>query len=234
MSAPVVLVPGFWLGAWAWDAVAERLRADGHDVLALTLPGLDAVETDRSAITMTDHVAAIVAAIESFDHPVVLALHSGAAVPGFGATDRAADRIEAVVYIDSFPICGPINADLEGDEWPLPSWEALEQDGNSLVGLSDDMRAEIVARAVPEPAGAVRESVDAVGAAALAIPSMLLCTSFPSAEFAEMIEAGSPWMADLAALQHVTYVDFPTSHWPMWSATEFTAELLARVATERS
>jgi pimeloyl-ACP methyl ester carboxylesterase len=35
-TAPIVLVPGFWLGAWAWDEVAAALRADGHDVTALT------------------------------------------------------------------------------------------------------------------------------------------------------------------------------------------------------
>ena len=23
-SAPIILVPGFWLGAWAWDEVAAR------------------------------------------------------------------------------------------------------------------------------------------------------------------------------------------------------------------
>ncbi len=28
--APIILVPGFWLGAWAWDEVAEALRADGR------------------------------------------------------------------------------------------------------------------------------------------------------------------------------------------------------------
>jgi pimeloyl-ACP methyl ester carboxylesterase len=39
-TAPIVLVPGFWLGAWAWDEVAASLRADGHDVTAVTLPGL--------------------------------------------------------------------------------------------------------------------------------------------------------------------------------------------------
>ena len=48
-SAPIILVPGFWLGAWAWDEVAETLRADGHDVTALTLPGLESVDADRSA-----------------------------------------------------------------------------------------------------------------------------------------------------------------------------------------
>ncbi|MBA3567312.1 MAG: alpha/beta hydrolase, partial [Actinobacteria bacterium] len=49
-TAPIVLVPGFWLGAWAWDEVAAALRADGHDVTALTLPGLESADADRSAI----------------------------------------------------------------------------------------------------------------------------------------------------------------------------------------
>jgi hypothetical protein len=50
MSAPIILVPGFWLGAWAWDEVAEKLGADGHGVTALTLPGLESADADRSSI----------------------------------------------------------------------------------------------------------------------------------------------------------------------------------------
>ena len=50
-TTPIILVPGFWLGAWAWDEVAEALRADGHDVTALTLPGLESADADRSSIT---------------------------------------------------------------------------------------------------------------------------------------------------------------------------------------
>ena len=63
MSAPIVLVPGYWLGAWAWDEVAAALRADGHEVMALTLPGLESVDTDRSSITFADHVDAICDAV---------------------------------------------------------------------------------------------------------------------------------------------------------------------------
>ena len=37
----IVLVPGYWLGAWAWDAVAAELRGRGYHVIAVTLPGLD-------------------------------------------------------------------------------------------------------------------------------------------------------------------------------------------------
>ena len=52
-SAPIILVPGFWLGAWAWDEVADILRADGHEVTALTLPGLESAETPAVDVSPT-------------------------------------------------------------------------------------------------------------------------------------------------------------------------------------
>ena len=68
-AAPIVLVPGFWLGAWAWDEVASALQADGHDVTALTLPGLEALDADRSEITHSDHVDAICEAVTARPEP---------------------------------------------------------------------------------------------------------------------------------------------------------------------
>ena len=36
----IMLIPGAWMGAWAWEPVTERLRALGHPVHPVTLPGL--------------------------------------------------------------------------------------------------------------------------------------------------------------------------------------------------
>ena len=94
-TAPIVLVPGFWLGAWAWDEVAAALRADGHDVTALTLPGLESADADRSALTTSDHVDAICEAVRTADAPVVLAVHSGTGFSGYAASDRVPERIAA-------------------------------------------------------------------------------------------------------------------------------------------
>lgn len=74
-TLPSVLVPGFWLGAWAWDDVVAALRADGHDVTAVTLPGLESADADRSSITLADHVDAICEAVTAAGRPVVLAVH---------------------------------------------------------------------------------------------------------------------------------------------------------------
>src|SRR2546430_1964844 len=57
-TTPILLVPGFWLGAWAWDEVATALRAKGHEVTAMTLPGLESAGADRSPRTLADHVDA--------------------------------------------------------------------------------------------------------------------------------------------------------------------------------
>src|ERR1044072_7416411 len=96
-SAPIILVPGFWLGAWAWDEVAGLLRAEGHDVTALTLPGLESADSDRSAITLSHHVDTICNAAEAARAPVVLGVHSAAGFSGYAASDRIPDRIAAMV-----------------------------------------------------------------------------------------------------------------------------------------
>src|SRR5687767_15187813 len=102
-SAPIILVPGFWLGAWAWDEVAAVLRADGHDVTAITLPGLEPADADRSTITMADHVSAIVDAVQRADSPAVLAVHSASGFSGYAASDRVPERTAAMVYVDTAP-----------------------------------------------------------------------------------------------------------------------------------
>src|SRR5437867_13316896 len=120
MTASIVLVPGFWLGAWAWDEVAAALRADGHEVTAVTLPGLESPDADRSAITMSDHVEAICDAVRAAGAPVVLAVHSGAGVSGYGASDRVPELIAAMVYVDSAPATGALAPDFDRVELPLP------------------------------------------------------------------------------------------------------------------
>src|SRR6267378_4539155 len=133
-TAPIVLVPGFWLGAWAWDEVAAALRADGHKVTALTLPGLESVDADRSAITFADHVDAICDAAKAAGRPVVLAVHSGAGAPGYAVTDHIPKQIAAMVYVDTGPAKGALDPDFKDVEKPLPSREKLAAEEN-LNGL---------------------------------------------------------------------------------------------------
>ena len=158
-SAPIILVPGFWLGAWAWDEVAALLRADGHDVTALTLPGLESKDADRSGVTFEDHVDAIVGAVRAAAAPAVLALHSATGFSGYAASDVVPERIAAIVYVDTAPGKGALDPGFEGDEKPMV-WDEIKAEEN-LDGLSEEQLATFRERAVPEPAGLLRETARA-------------------------------------------------------------------------
>ena len=88
--ATIVLVPGFWLGAWAWEEVARRLRAAGHDVYPVTLTGL----AERAAeagpgVNVDTHVADLAGLVRTAAlRDVVLVGHSGANMAVTGAADR--------------------------------------------------------------------------------------------------------------------------------------------------
>jgi pimeloyl-ACP methyl ester carboxylesterase len=230
-SAPIILVPGFWLGAWAWDEVAEKLGADGHDVTALTLPGLDSTDTDRSAITFGDHVDAIVEAIEEVDRPVVLAVHSGAGFSGYAASDRVPERIAAMVYVDTAPGKGAADAEIEGDEKPFV-WEEIKEEEN-LEGLSEPQLATFRERAIAQPAGVLREGHEFTNEARKDIPSTVIATGYTAEAYQTYAKEHPEWafLAGLPELRNVSWVDLPTSHWPMWSKPAELAKIIGDVAT---
>jgi pimeloyl-ACP methyl ester carboxylesterase len=228
LTKPIILVPGFWLGAWAWDDVAPALRAHGHDVTALTLPGLESADTDRSAITHSDHVDAICAAVKDAGAPVVLAVHSGAGAAGYAVTDRIPEQIAAMVYVDSGPATAALDPSFEGIERPL-DWEELAAEEN-LDGLSEEQLETFRQRAVPEPGGVLREGPELANDARLDIPTTAIATGYTSDQYKEAIEQGQTWLGGFAELRNVTWVDLPTSHWPMWSRPQELAAVICDVA----
>ena len=228
--APIILVPGFWLGAWAWDEVADTLRADGHDVTAITLPGLESVDTDRSGISFQDHVDAIVAAIEAAPAPPVLAVHSASGFSGYAASDRVPEKIAAMVYVDTAPGKGALDPDFTDAEKPMV-WEEIEA-GENLDGLSDAQKSTFRERAVPVPGSLVRESIELTNDARRDIPSTLICTGFSAADYQKYARENPDWafLAGIPELRNTTWVDLPTSHWPMWSRPRELAQIIGGVA----
>lgn len=230
ISAPIILVPGFWLGGWAWDEVADTLRADGHDVTAMTLPGLESADADRSSIAMADHVAAICDAVRAAATPVVLAVHSASGFSGYAASDRLPERIAAMVYVDTAPGRGALDPDFEGAEKPLV-WKDIEDEEN-LDGLTEEQMATFRRRAVPVPGGVIREGVELTNEARRDIPSTMICTGFTAEQYQSYAREHPEWsfLAGVPELRNVTWIDLPTSHWPMWSRPRELAAIIADVA----
>ena len=229
-SAPIILVPGFWLGAWAWDEVVADLRADGLDVSAITLPGLESADADRSSITLSDHVDAIVEAVKAAEVPVVLAVHSASGFSGYAASDRVPDRIAAMVYVDTAPGKGALDPEFVGLEKPLV-WTDIEAEEN-LDGLSEEQKETFRQRAVPVPGGILREAVELTNDARKDIPSTLICTGFTPEQYQTFAKEHPEWafLAGIPELRNASWIDLPTSHWPMWSRPLDIARIVGDVA----
>jgi pimeloyl-ACP methyl ester carboxylesterase len=228
-NAPIILVPGFWLGAWAWDEVAATLRGDGHDVTALTLPGLESLEADRSAISMADHVDAICDAVTAAGAPVVLAVHSASGFSGYAASDRVPELIAAMVYVDTAPGKGALDPDFQGIEKPL-DWQEVAAEEN-LDGLSEDQIATFRRRAIPVPGGVIREAAELTNDKRRDIPSTIICTGYSADEYKRSAAEHPEWafLAGIPELHNVTWIDLPTSHWPMWSRPTELAAIIGDV-----
>ncbi len=237
-TAPsIVLVPGHWLGAWAWDAVANDLRGRGHNVTAVTLPGLEPDNPYRGSTTLAQQADAVRAAVDAAaadGSPVVLVAHSGSGHPVSVVLDRDPAVVARVVYVDSGPSAdgAVFDASLppETEDVELPPFDQLSQTA-SLDGLSQDDLQRFRQRAVPEPGSVMREAVRLGNDSRRDVPATIIACSFPSEVMMQMAHEGHPMMAEVTTLRDLELIDLPTGHWPMWSRPADLATAISTAAT---
>ncbi|GAA1815359.1 alpha/beta hydrolase [Agromyces neolithicus] len=234
----IILIAGHWLGAWAWDDVLEHLNTDHSRAIAITLPGLDADDPERTAKTLNDQTAAIIDAFTRLDvseeQRAIVVAHSGANAPVSLVLDRHPGLVQRVVWVDSGPMAtgSAFAPDLpeEVKELPLPPFDVLGQQA-SLEGLSTDALERFRVQAVPEPGPVLRQPVEFTNDARNTVPTTLICCSIPSAQVLDMARGGHPMFAEVANLQNVDVIDFPTGHWPMWSRPRDLAQVIQSEAS---
>jgi pimeloyl-ACP methyl ester carboxylesterase len=222
----IILIPGFWLDGASWDAVAEPLRAAGHTVHALTLPGKESLAADRTGISLRDHVNAVVAVVDSLPPGVILVGHSGGGAIAHAVVDARPEAIARVVYVDSGPLGngGVINDELPvvNGEVPLPDWSVFEAE--DLVDLDDGLRERFRQIAIPEPLGVTSDKQVLSDERRYAVPVTVICCEFTAAAMRSWIDAGSPFTAELARITDYELVDLPTGHWPQLTKPRELAE----------
>ena len=246
--ATFVLVPGMWLGGWAWRDVAEPLRAAGHTVYPVTLTGLgERAHLGGPWVSLDTHIDDVVNLLRYEDlHDVVLAGHSYAGTVIAGVADRTPERIARLVYVDTWPLPDGVaqhdaNSDerkraeeeqvaTEGEGWrlPLPSWEELDQ-GNDLRGLGEAERALMRERAVAHPFGSLTQPLRLTNPAREGLPRTAIWTSMTTDEVRGMADAYPKFLGELARPDW-QFIELPTGHWPMFSRPHDLAELLASLA----
>jgi pimeloyl-ACP methyl ester carboxylesterase len=222
-----VLVPGAWLGSWAWDEVVPALRAAGHGTHPLTLSGI-AEKRDIPAGQQT-HVEDIVAEIERHDlHDVILVGHSYSGIPTGQAAERIGDRLARVVFVDSNV---PTNGESFVSGWPNGRamveasiaenggfWAPLTAPDFDGQGLSEEQVARIVNGSTPHPGATLTEP------AVLTRP----LGELPATYIKCLLDGAEPSddVAELLTSEHWRLVEMNTGHWPMFSQPGELTEIL--------
>ena len=102
--AKFVLVPGAWLGAWAWQKVTPLLEEKGHEVYPVTLTGMgERVHLASPDVGMETAIQDVLNVMKYNDvDDLVIVGHSFAGKVAAAVADRAHDRVHKIVYVDAF------------------------------------------------------------------------------------------------------------------------------------
>lgn len=206
-KATFVLVPGAWLGAWSWHPVARLLRDRGHDVLAVTPPGLS-YGSSPDGLRLSDAVDSLVSDVQARDlRNIVLVSHSWGGYPATGAAHKLADRIRKVVYYSAVvPAPGVSMAD-ENEYYGKILHESIAASPDGTVPLSFEavqtalMHGEpaalqelVFGMALPQPGGYMVDALDVPPVTSIGLDASYVlgaedvALARPGAEFAARID----------------------------------------------
>lgn len=145
--ARILLVHGAFGGAWCWEPVIGELRAAGHTVHAIDLPGSGEDPTPVEEVTLDAYAERICSALADDDEPAVVVGHSMGGVAITQAAGRCPGRIALLIYVAAF----------------------LPHEGQSLLdlthlpeGAGDQVQAHLVVEGDPPVGSLPRESAPEV------------------------------------------------------------------------
>jgi len=95
-----VLVPGAWLGAWAWKRVVPFLVKGGNEAYPVTLTGMgERVHLASKDVGMETAIQDVLNVIKYNDiDDFVLVGHSFAGKVAAAVADRASEKVKRVLY----------------------------------------------------------------------------------------------------------------------------------------
>jgi len=100
-SSTIVLVHGAWSDATAWQAVVPLLKAQGHEVIAVNLPGHGSDTTSFAKISLQSYVDAVKNAIGDRKN-VILVGHSMAGLVISEVAEQIPGQIKELVYLAAY------------------------------------------------------------------------------------------------------------------------------------
>ncbi len=99
-----VLVPGAWLGGWAWKKVVPLLEERGHEAYAVTLTGMgERVHLASKEVGIETAIQDVLNVIKYNDlDNFILVGHSFAGKVVAAVADRVPKKVRVLLYLDAF------------------------------------------------------------------------------------------------------------------------------------
>lgn len=224
----IVLIAGLWLPASVWDAVATELDARGHRAVPVALPGVD----DGSVgATLDDQLAVVLDTVDAATNSLVVG-HSAASTLAWLVADRRPTSIAGVVMVGGFPSSdGSTYADffeVVDGTMAFPGWGPFE--GPDSVDLDADVRAAFESMAVPVPSGVAQATVEFGDDRRFGVRVAVVCPEYTPDQAREWLAGGQ--IPELERVEHVSFVDIDSGHWPMVTRPTELAALLHDIAKD--
>lgn len=229
----IILIPGLWLHGSTWDDVLPPLSAAGHTPQALTLPGMQSREADRTGITLRDHVDAVVEAIDGVAEPILLVGHSVGCGIGHAAVDTRPDRIARAVYVGGFP--SPDGASMllglptENGEVAMPDWVEMGEEAN-ISDFEPTQLERFYADAIPAPERVLTDPQRLSDERRYAVPVTAVCPEYTADDLRDWVAQGETGVSELTKITEVEYVDLSGGHWPQLTQPTRLAEVILEAA----
>lgn len=228
-----VLVPGAWLGAWAWRDVVPPLQRAGHAAYPVTLTGMgERVHLLTPEVGMETAIQDVLNVIQFNElREFVLVGHSFAGKVAAAVADRRHAHVKTVVYLDAFrPEIGhePQGGFDPSREFGAPpagqlgvplTEEIVERIGKDVQG---EHRRRMLALGTPWPIRLAKDPITLSSHYDPAKERYVFCTL--SGDPVEEIVAGK-W-GEL----HGPHQILEAGHWPMITRPEQLAKALVALA----
>lgn len=205
ITSTFVLVPGAWQGGWAWQPVARRLRAAGHEALTVTLPGL-ADGDSPVGLRLSDAVEHVVHEITRRGlEDITLVAHSWGGYPVTGAVhelNRLGHRVAKVVYYNALVPARGVPLIDENADYSVMLRAAIDASPDRSVSVvweqvplllpdqAEDAQRLFFELLMPQPGAYFLDALDVPDVASLGIPAAYirsetdLALARPATEFA--------------------------------------------------
>jgi pimeloyl-ACP methyl ester carboxylesterase len=228
-----VLVPGAWLGAWAWKKVVPALEHKGNEAYPVTLTGMGErvhlASRELGIETAIQDVLNVIAFNDLVDF--VLVGHSFAGKVVAPVADRLHENVERIVYLDAFrpeKVRTPQGSFNPAAEFgpPHPGGFAIPLTEEAVDRIGGDVQGEdrkwMMSKATPWPVKPAADPITLSASFDSVRSAFIFCTK--SGDPVDEIIAGK-W-GKLDGPHRV----IDSGHWPMITKPEELAEDLIALA----